>query len=328
MNLYTLKRLREGGFLTEEEYDRSSTYEQAKPLSVFWELRSLLYLGIILLTTGLGVLVYKNIDTIGHQAVLAFIAICCVGSFYYCIRHAKGYNRLKVESPNIWFDYILLLGCLLLISFITYLQFEYHVFGVHTGLASFIPMALLFIAAYYFDHLGILSLAITNLAAWAGITVTPLNILQDNDFSSSSVIYTGIVLGAGLIALAYVSERRHVKAHFAFTYKNFGINILFIASIAGMIMTENLYLLWFLPIAGLCFFSCRSALKESSFYFFVITTLYAYVVLSYVIIRLLFNASIDEGAIYLGLFYFIGSGIGLIRLLIHYNKKIKAHDSI
>ena len=38
--------------------------------SVHWEVKTLLYLGVLLLTSGLGLLIYKNIDTIGHQAVL------------------------------------------------------------------------------------------------------------------------------------------------------------------------------------------------------------------------------------------------------------------
>jgi hypothetical protein len=71
---------------------------------------------------------------------------------------------------KIWPDYILLLGCLLLLILIAYLQFQYNVFGNRYGLATFIPMVLLFISAYYFDHIGVLTMAITNLAAWAGIT--------------------------------------------------------------------------------------------------------------------------------------------------------------
>ncbi|MDQ6764326.1 MAG: hypothetical protein M3015_17115 [Bacteroidota bacterium] len=64
------------------------------------------------------------------------------------------------------FDYILLFGCLSLLTFVGYLQFEYNVFGNKWGLATFIPMVVLFMAAYYFDHLGVLILAIVNLAAW------------------------------------------------------------------------------------------------------------------------------------------------------------------
>jgi hypothetical protein len=75
-----------------------------------------------------------------------------------------------------------------------------------------------------------------------------------------------------------------------------------------------------------CFY--RHALKENSFYFLVVTFLYSYIAAGYFMIRLLDATGGGMGAVYLGLFYFIGSGIVLIRLLMHYNKIIKANDSI
>ena len=72
-------------------------------------------------------------------------------------------------------------------------------------------MLLLFIVAYYFDHLGVLSLAITNLAAWVGITATPTRILKHNDFNSERTIYSALVLGIVLIAVALLSVTKKVK---------------------------------------------------------------------------------------------------------------------
>ena len=97
-------------------------------------------------------------------------------------------------------DYVLLVGCLLFTHALGYIQFEYNVFGNRWGLAVFIPMVILFITAYYFDHLGVLSLAITNLAAWAGISVTPMKILKENDFNNTHVMYAGLVVGGMLLA--------------------------------------------------------------------------------------------------------------------------------
>jgi hypothetical protein len=70
----------------------------------------------------------------------------------------------------------------------------------------------------------------------------------------------------------------------------------------------------------------KNSVKENSFYFLVITVLYAYIGLCYVVIKLLFIAGNGMAFIYLGAIYFIGSGIGLIRFLIQYNKKLK-HDA-
>lgn len=99
-----------------------------------------------------------------------------------------------------------------LLIFLGYLQFEYDVFGDHSGSATFIPMVILFITAYYFDHPGVLSLAITNLGAWAGIAITPLSILRDGNFSDGHLIFTGVLLGvvllaAGLVGVGVLVER-------------------------------------------------------------------------------------------------------------------------
>ena len=327
MDVKLFKKLFQQQLISETDLEKITVQQQA-PVSVHWDVRTLLYLGIVLLTTGLGIVVYKNIDTIGHDIIIIVIAIAFLGCFAYCLKNSKGYSNKKIESPNIWFDYVLLMGCLLLLTFVAYIQYQYNVFGNRLGMATFIPMVILFVTAYYFDHLGVLSLAITNLAAWAGISATPLKILEENNFNNDQIIYTGLVLGLGLVAISFLSINRNIKEHFAFTYKNFGAHLLFISCLAAMFYFENIYLVWFVVLAGISFFFFKNALKENSFYFLVITMLYAYIGLSYAVIELLFLVGDGIGAVYLGLIYFIASGIGLIRLFIHYNKMLKKNDSI
>jgi Predicted membrane protein (DUF2157) len=327
MDIPLFKRLHYEGLISDLEFN-NITLQQDKPVSVHWDLRTLLYLGIVLVTTAAGILIYKNIDTIGHEAILIIIASVCVTCFGYCIKSSKGYSNKKNESPNIWFDYVLLLGCLLLLTFTGYVQYEYNVFGNQWGLALFIPMVFLFTAAYYFDHLGVLSLAITSLAAWAGISVTPLRILKENDFTNTHVMFAGLVTGAMLVAISLASQYKNIKAHFAFTYKNFGTHILFISLLALMFYFEGSYLVWFVLLASVSFLFFKNALKESSFYFMVVTLLYSYIGLSYVVIQLLLMTGLDLGPVYLGIIYFIVSGIGLIRIFIHYNKIIKKNAGL
>lgn len=315
------EQLHQQNFITQQELD-TIKQQQQQPVSVHWDLRTLLYLGIFLETTALGVLVYKNIDTIGHTVIIIAIGTACAACFIYCFKKANKYAPVKVESPNILFDYILLTACLLLLTFIGYLQYQYNVFGSRWGLAVFIPMIILFFCAYYFDHVGVLSIAITNLAAWLGLTVTPMQILNENDFSDDYLIYTGIILGAALTVFSVFTHQKNLKAHFAFTYKNFGTHILFIALLAGMFNHHSLYLLWFVVILLAAYWFFNNALKENTFYFLVITMLYAYIAVCYVAIDILLIIP-DMSSIYLGAIYFIGSGIALIRLLMHYNKKLK-----
>ena len=140
------EELHNQNFISQQELDKIN---QQQTVSVHWEIRSLLYLGILLVTTALGILVYENIDTIGHTAIIATIGVLCAACFVYCFKKTNTYAHTKVESPNILFDYILLSASFLLLTFIGYLQFEYNVFGDRWELAVFIPMVILFFCAYY-----------------------------------------------------------------------------------------------------------------------------------------------------------------------------------
>lgn len=329
MNVPLLEKLQQEGLISKDSFDKAKEMEQNKLFSVHWELKTILYLGITLLVSGLGILVYKNIDTIGHQFVLAFIAIICIACFYYCFTHELPFSTKRVLSPNIFFDYALLLGSLTLLIFIAYIQFEYNVFGSRYGLATFIPMLVLFFTAYNFDHLGILSLAITNLAAWLGITVTPLQLLKENDFNSNTIIITGILLGILLNTIAFFSEKKDIKKHFAFTYLNFGMHILFISCLAAMFNYDNILILFFLLLLAIAFYFYKKAVADKSFYILLICSLYTYIGLSYVVIHLLFNVSdLGEGIFYLTGFYFILSAIILGIFLMNTNKKFKPDAGI
>ncbi|WP_295123548.1 DUF2157 domain-containing protein [uncultured Chitinophaga sp.] len=327
MNIKLFEKLHGEGKLSLESLERVKTAESGKLFSLHWELKTLLYLGVLLFSGGLGTLIYKNIDTIGHQAILLVIAAVSGGCYFYCFKHKLSFSRHKVLPPNSFFDYILLLGCLTFVSFITYLQAQYTVFGYNLSAATFIPMLVLFFSAYYFDHIGVLSLAITNLAAWMGVTVTPLNILAANDFGDERLIFTGIILGAILVGAAYLSRMKDFKKHFAFTFSNFGVHIMYIALIAAQIVFDNV--IWFLPIAALTVFFIIQARKEHSFYFILISVLYSYFSLSAAIIQLAWHSSfLDEGLLMLVCIYFIGSAIALIVLLMREHKKLKAHDRV
>lgn len=330
MNLHIFRKLYNEGLISGGAFEKVKAVEENRHFSVHWELKALLYLGVLLLSGGLGILIYKNIDTIGHQAVLAFMALVSGGCFYYCYRKKAPFAFSKVESPDAFFDYLLLLACLTFVSFIAYIQYQYTIFGDHLKLATFVPMVVLFFCAYYFDHLGVLSLAITNLAAWMGIVVTPTQILRQNDFHSNTLIYTALFLGALLLAAGTISKWKNIKQHFRFTYINFGAHILFIAALAGMFHFRHWYLLWFLLLLGIAAYFYWHSILERSFYFLLILTLYTYIGIVYVVSDLLFSKlrASDLIPFYLALMFYIGSAVGMIRFLIHHNKKFKAHDRI
>jgi hypothetical protein len=329
MRLYFFKNWHTRGLISDDALRQAEMLESRRLFSLFWELRVALYLGVLLLTGGLGILVYKHIDTIGHQAVLAFIALVSAGSFFYCYRKRAPFSWEKVNVADPFFDYILLLGCLTLLIFLGYWQYEYDIFGDHYGTATFVPMVILFFVAYYFDHLGALSLAITNLAAWLGIAITPLKMIKVGAFNEDRLIFTGIFLGVVLLAAGQLSLQRRLKPNFETTYTNFGLHLFFIASLTGLFTYHHIYLLWWPALALVAWFFYTKAFDRRSFYFIVAIVLYTYIGLCYVILRLLSNMSTETDLpIYLALSYFIGSAIGIARLLIYINRQLRSHDRL
>ena len=306
------------GIITAEQLAAIEKSESEKLFSVHWELRTILYLGILLLTSGIGILIYLNIDTIGHQAVLALIAAGCTGCFYYAHKNALPYSNTAVKHPSPFFDYVVLLGCLLLGIFTGYLQFQYSVFGLHYGLATLFPTLVFFFCAYFFDHKGVLSLGITGLAAWAGLTVTPLELLDHNDFSDTTLMFTGMALGALMAGFAKFSEIKNIKSHFCFTWNNFAANILFVATLAAF-FDQQLKWLGFLLLAGTCFYYIRYALQLQSFFFLLVSCLYGYIGLTYIIFSTLLDGYGDT-VIILGSFYFMASCGGIILFFIKYKQ--------
>jgi hypothetical protein len=314
------KQLYDDNLISEAQFSAINNYENSKPLSVHWELRTILYIGILLFTSGIGILIYLNIDTIGHQAVLAMIAAACAGCFYYGYKHRMPYSNSQVKHSSPLFDYVVLLGCLLFGIFTGYLQYQYSVFGLHYGLAVLFPTLCFFFCAYAFDHKGILSLGITGLAAWAGFTVTPLELLANNDFTNSTIIFTGIALGASLGGFAWFTDMRNIKRHFSFSYNNFSANMLFVCALSAMFVLPIKFFS-FLLLAGICFYYIKYAIAQQSFLFLLFSVIYGYIGLTYGLILLIEAAGVfDASLVVLVPLYFIGSCAGIILLFVFYKR--------
>jgi len=329
MDIRVFEQLRNEDLLNSDALSKIKSHEQKKLISVHWDLRTLLYFSVLLLASGLSILIYKNIDTIGHTTIVLLVGVLAAVCLFYCFRVSVPFNYQQVLSPNVWFDYILMLGCLLMLAFVGYLQYQYHVFGLRWGLATFLPMLFLFAFAYYFDHKGVLGLAIANLGTWMGIAVAPLSLIRAREFSDENIIINGVILGVLLHLFSWLSVRLNIKAHFAAVYKNFGVQVLCISLICGMGRFEQAYFIWFITLMCVVVYHVRIAIVQSSFYFLVMSVIYGYVGVSYVAVRVLLKmGDRNDAAAYAIILYFIGSAIGLVLLLMRYNKLLKGNDRV
>lgn len=316
-----IHKLIQDGVLNEQEGAAVDAFEREKPMSVHWELKTILYLGILLLVSGIGILVYLNIDTIGHQAIIAAISLSAGFCFYYGFKHKLPYTTSQVTYESPLFDYVVLLGCLLLGVLIGYLQFQYSIFGLHYGLATMVPTLIYFAAAYVFDHKGILSLGITGFAAWAGISATPMHLLSENNFNDLDIILSAVGVGLILAGFSKFAEVKDIKKHFGFTYNNFAANILFIATLAAL-FDQEYKVISFIFLAGVCFYYLRYAIAQQSFLFLLLSVLYGYIGLTYAFFSVLINMA-NTFSFILGMFFVLASCAGIILFFIYYKRILK-----
>lgn len=277
-----LAELQARGLLPPAQATAIAEAELARPFSLHYELRALLYLGITLLAGGLGVLIYQNIDSIGHGVIIAVIAALTAACFAYAVRHRAPFTWGLVPKTSVGADYLLLLGCLLFVVLEGYAQYQYNIFGNRYGLATAVPALVFIPLAYWFDHRGVLAMGITALASWVGLTVAPLAVLTENDFWNAQIQRAAFGLGLALMAAGFYAEHTGRKAHFAFTYLLLGSNLA-LASLTTATLQSSFHerhltvfgsaFLTLVLCAGLLWYARRT----QSYWFLVMAAAYAYV---------------------------------------------------
>ncbi|KUJ60925.1 hypothetical protein AR687_16100 [Flavobacteriaceae bacterium CRH] len=325
------KALLEKNLITENQYQEISSYRNLNIFSLNAELKLFLYLSVLLFTSGIGVLIYNNIDSIGHIAILSLLLIVIAVCFYFCFKNTKGFQKSETIFENPVLEYLVLAANILTCIFIGYLQFQYKPFGTHYGLATLIPTIVSFFCAYYFDNKSVLTIAITGLAAYVGLSVTPQDLLNNSNFYEDQTLsYSAIALSVLLILWTIYSSKNQLKTHFNILYLTFALHIISIATISSLIDYEDIIWFVFAIILGAssCFFyKISHEYKAISLYVFMI--IYAYIGINIFIFRVLQFIDFFSD-VWIVLFivalpiYFIGFIILFIKLIKNFNKEITA----
>ncbi|MBU5613227.1 DUF2157 domain-containing protein [Geomonas azotofigens] len=283
--------------------------------SVHWELRLLLYGGILILTTGLGLLVAKHFASIGHLTLLAAITLGCAVCFAYCLRHGGGFSREKLAPPDAAYDYVLLLGCLLLGTLQGYLELRYQLLAQYWNWWLLVSALTYLLCAHYFDNRLVLSLALSTLGAWLGVKTSLLGAgLWDGALRDNALFFGALVVATGAI-----QTRLGWKRHFLPVHLHLGVNVLLAALVAGISSraTGLAYL------AGLLLAGCGSALyalRERSFAFLLYAVLYGYLgITSFMFDRGHWSS---EG----GILYFLISAASLLTALVALHRRLRSAE--
>ena len=236
-----LERWRQSGAIREEQFQKISALVRKERFSVFLELNFLLYLGVVSFVAGAGWTVRAYFANLGDVAIITPLTILICASFYYCFSRVQPYSRLQVESPNLGFDYILYLGCLLLGVELAYLETRFHLLETQWDYYLLFSALVFLASAYRFDNRFVLSLALSTLAAWFGIKTSRFEFFELSGVRIPAIAYGVIVIIAG----GYL-YREGIKKHFLQTYLHIATNVLLAALVSGV---ESKAAWWYLPAA-------------------------------------------------------------------------------
>ncbi|WP_366183719.1 DUF2157 domain-containing protein [Flavobacterium ovatum] len=276
VNQRASKSLLDSGFITQEQLTEITAYRKRNIFSLNAELKLFLYLSVIAFTTGIGMLIYDNIDTIGHTIIIGLVFILMLVCYYFSFKKAPPFKKKQTEFESPVMEYIVLTANLLTCIFIGYLQVQYNTFGTHYGLVTIIPTVIGLLSAFYFDNKNVLSLSITGLAAYIGLTVNPQSLLQNEIYNTDSLSYAAIGIGIALLAWNFYCNKANFKTHFSFIYLTFAQHLIGISCINNLIDQEMSFL-FFIILAATTYYYYILSYQLKSISLFVFMIIYGFI---------------------------------------------------
>lgn len=316
------QKLLEADLITNEQSDTIKEYRSRGIFSLHNELLFLLYLSVLLFTTGVGTLIYKNIDTIGHSIILGIVFVITAVCFYFSFKKSKGFSKEDVDFENPVYNYLVLTATILSCVFIGYLQFQYQIFGTDYSLVTLFSAVISFGSAYYFNNKSTLSIAITSLAATIGITITPKALLENDMYNSPMLSYYGLALGILLVVWCYYSEKINLKKHFSFVFFTFALHLISICCIVELF--ESYWPIFVLIMIASTYYFYKISDETDAVSIFIFTLVYGYIGFNIVLYKLLDVINLDffgEFIILITPIYIIASIFLFIRLIKQFNIK-------
>lgn len=175
-------------------------------VSVRDELRVLLWAGVLLITSGAGLLVRQNVDRIGPLAIAIGIGVAA----FACL----GWAWRRAPSRSFAFDSVLLLGALLAAADLAFIEVKFTPLGAHWPRHFLIVAAAYAWLAFRFDSKTLFSLALTSFAAWRGVSLVGVAVPWGGVADSNRLFLEALGCGVAFLLLGKVLERVRVRAPF------------------------------------------------------------------------------------------------------------------
>lgn len=298
-----MEQWKQQGAISPEQHAQLAGLVRGEPFSLFLELNVLLYAGVVAFVAGLGWTVTTWSRQLGDILVLTILSAILAACFWYCFSRAREWSRAETLSPTPIFDYVLYLGSLTWSVELAYIEDRFHVLTGQWDLYLAATAALFFFLAYRFDNRFVLSLALSSLAGWFGLTISHWPSHQDATYRQYALLYC-LLVGCGGALL----HRRGLKAHFLGTYLNIVANVLFWTLLSGVFEAKD-YGAWFLALLLACGASLAWGLTRRQFVFVAYAAVYGYVGVSSILLRNIHHETAIFG-------YFVVTGVAMLVALI------------
>ena len=209
-----MERLVAEGVLSPESAAVPLRSARGELLSVRFELRTLLWLGVSLAVAGVALLVKENLDRIGPLAIAVALGVAAAGCLAWVARVAPPFSWDERPSPNLAFDYILLLGATLVGADLAFIEVRFTALGAGWPWHLFFTSLLYAALALRFDSRVVLSLALSTFAAWRGVAMGSLASAPFGRWQPGLVRANAIACGALFVLGGWLLVRLRRKAHF------------------------------------------------------------------------------------------------------------------
>lgn len=200
------------GVLTPEQGAAALRPARGELVSLRGELRALLYLGVLAVTTGVGVLLKQNLDRIGPATIAVSIGAVAAALLFWIERQAPPFSWTQTPSPSFAFDYLLLLAMLLVAADLAYIEAKFTALGPNWSYHLLFVALLYGAAALRYDARTLFSLALSSFAAWRGIAAAEWGEMWSR--SAVAVRWNAIACGAAFLLLGWTLRRDRRKPHF------------------------------------------------------------------------------------------------------------------
>ncbi len=247
-------RLESSGALPAETAARLRRTARRELVSVRLELRLLLYLGVTMVAGGVGLFFAEHHRQVGPAVVAVLAGLVAAACLAYAFRRSPAFTWEATTSQPLVYDYALLLALLLAGADLAYLESQFSLLGANWPHHLLAMGLLALLAAYRFDSRTALSLALSSLAAWRGLSLYQLPGITGPHLDESLRL-SALLLGGLYIAAAAASARFRRKAHFEPVYAPVGLALLLGGLFSGTFAeASDLWILALLAASGAVMF--------------------------------------------------------------------------